>query len=413
MKSTNYKIAFAHLTSRMKQTLVAVLSVTFGISMYVAMNSFMHGVNDIQDDMAFSTLAHIRVYNDVPEDRTDLLATQVSDQEVVHLRNPKVIQYTEGITNSQKYINFLENNPAVAVVAPEVNISMFFQNGAVKINGMLAGIDPVKNAEMFGTQEYVVEGNWEDLNYRQDGIIIGIGLAKKLSVSLNDNVFVLTADGVTKTYEVVAIFETSMKSVDNGKGYIRINSARQLLSKNMSYVTDIQVNMKEYEKAQAVATQISQNIPYKVESWQESNGQLVAGNELRNIIALAVSLTILLVAGFGIYNIMNMTVNEKIREIAILKAMGFEGRDVVEIFLLQSIVIGVIGNLIGMGLGYLICVIVDNTPFVVGTMTSLPISYRAVDYVLAFIFGLATTFLAGYLPARKASQVDPVEIIRG
>lgn len=413
MASTNHKIAFAHLTSRLKQTLVAVLSVTFGISMYVFMNSFMNGVNDTQTDMAFSALAHLRVYNDRPEDRTNLLAAQTSSRELVHLRNPKVIQYTEGIQNPEQYIDLLAQHPAVSVVAPEVNLNVFFQHGSLKLNGRVAGVDPVKDDALFHTKDYIIAGDWDAFQYRSDGIVIGVGLAEKLSLKLHDHLVVMTSEGVTKRYEVLALFRTSISSVDDSKGYLRISAARQLISKNMSYVTDLQANLLDYNQAEAVAQALQGRIPFKVESWQASNEQLVAGNELRDIIALAVSLTILLVAGFGIYNIMNMTVNEKIREIAILKAMGFDGRDVVEIFLIQSIIIGIVGGLVGLGFGYVVCAIVDRLPFEIAGLTSLPVAYRTVDYVMAFLFGLITTFIAGYLPAKKASRVDPVEIIRG
>jgi lipoprotein-releasing system permease protein len=126
-----------------------------------------------------------------------------------------------------------------------------------------------------------------------------------------------------------------------------------------------------------------------------------------------VSITLLIVAGFGIYNIMNMTVNEKIKEISILKAMGFNGKDVIEIFLTQSVVIGLIGGFIGLLLGRIIVQIVDRIPFKIATLTTLPVSYNIQDYVMAFFFGIIITFLAGYMPARKASKVDPVAIIRG
>lgn len=110
---------------------------------------------------------------------------------------------------------------------------------------------------------------------------------------------------------------------------------------------------------------------------------------------------------------MNMTVNEKIREIAILKAMGFDGVDIVQIFLTQSILIGVIGGLVGLTLGFGISAYVDTLPFEVGGLDTLPIAYRIIDYTQAFLFGILTTFIAGYLPAHKASKVDPVAIIRG
>jgi lipoprotein-releasing system permease protein len=154
-------------------------------------------------------------------------------------------------------------------------------------------------------------------------------------------------------------------------------------------------------------------IPYKVESWQEANAQLSAANVLRKIIAFAVSITIIIVAGFGIYNIMNMTVNEKIKEIAILKALGFDGADVIQIFLTQAVIIGLLGGATGLILGYGIATAVSLVPFKVGNMNSLPMTFESSDYITAFTFGVLITFIAGYLPAKKASNVDPVEIIRG
>ncbi|NRB64273.1 MAG: FtsX-like permease family protein, partial [Saprospiraceae bacterium] len=100
-------------------------------------------------------------------------------------------------------------------------------------------------------------------------------------------------------------------------------------------------------------------------------------------------------------------------EIAILKAMGFHGGDVIEIFLTQSVIIGFLGGLIGLGLSNIIVKIVDQVPFEIGSLTTLPVAYSATDYILAFSFGVIITFLAGFLPARKASKIDPVDILRG
>ena len=192
-----------------------------------------------------------------------------------------------------------------------------------------------------------------------------------------------------------------------------METARQLFSKNKSYATELLVNIDDYNNASAIAAQISNRTDYKVEAWQEGNSQLDSANALRDIIAIAVSLTILIVAGFGIYNIMNMTVNEKIKEISILKAMGFNSKDVIEIFLTQSIVIGLMGGFSGMILGNIIVRIIDQVPFDIPPLTTLPVAYRPFDYIMAFGFGIIITFLAGYLPARKASKIDPVEVLRG
>ena len=411
--NTNIKIAYAHLTSRVKQALVATLSVTFGISMYIFMNSFMTGVNNVQSELAFSTLAHIRIYNDIPDDRTNLLKQTSGQNQVINLRNPKIIQYTDGIKNSGKILQMVSRDPQVTGATPQVNINVFFLSGATKINGTLSGVEVENEDRLFKTSTYMTSGSWYDLNYRSDGAVIGTGLAYKMSLKLNDNLVVSTSDGITKSFKIIGIFKTTLAGVDNSKAYIKINAARQLLSENQGYVTDIQANIKDYKSARKVAEELSPSVPYKVEAWQIANGQLEAASGLRDIIAIAVSLTILIVAGFGIYNIMNMTVNEKIKEIAILKAMGFAGNDIVQIFLFQSVVIGVIGGLSGIIFGFAVSVLVNHVPFKIATLTTLPMTYNIKDYMMAFIFGLITTFIAGYLPAKKASYIDPVSIIRG
>lgn len=414
IKATNYKISLAHLSSRLKQAIVAVLSVTFGISMYIFMNGFMTGVNDITAELAFTTLAHIKIYNDLPEDQSNIIDTYFTgENKLVNVRSPKVIQYTEGIKNADAIIEELEAVPEIVGVTVQVNENVYFRNGSVTVSGSLSGVNARKEDELFGTSSSMMQGSWFQIDQQKNGIVLGAGLARRLSVGLNDNITVSTSDGANRSFKIIGLVETTLASVDNSKAYISISTARQLNSRNRSYATDIQVNIADYNKAREVAERIDPTIDYKVESWNEANGQLEAGNGLRDILAVVVSLTILLVAGFGIYNIMNMTVNEKIKEIAILKAMGFEGNDIVEIFLVQSLIIGLIGGLVGILLGGGVSLIVNRVPFEVASIDTLPMAYRTSDYLSAFGFGLLTTFIAGYLPAKKASKVDPVQIIRG
>lgn len=413
LNNTNFKISKVHLTSRLKQTIVAILSVTSGIAIYIFMNSFMGGVNKSQTDLSFSNLAHIKIYNDVPEDEANLLQHLENDSTKVNISNARVIQYTTGIKNSKSLIESVKKVPNVIAVSPQLNQSVFFKNGQVELNGSLSGIDVEGEDQLFNMQQFVSSGDWKQLKHITNGIVIGKGLAHKLSLKVNDNLTVVTSTGIIKLYKIVALLEMSNKAVDDSKGYININQARQLASKNSGYVTDINININDYENAENVERVLTRLTSYKVESWNKSNGQLVAANTLRSIIAIAVSLTILIVAGFGIYNIMNMTVNEKIKEIAILKAMGFDGGDIVSIFLSESLIIGSIGGIIGLLLGYVISMLVGMVPFKMATFETLPIQYNLIDYVLALVFGIIVTFVAGYLPAKKASKVDPVEIIRG
>ena len=290
---------------------------------------------------------------------------------------------------------------------------MFFKNAGNKVNGIISGVEVFKENNLFSISKNMVIGNWSSLLKNPDGMIIGADLAKNLGLNENDNVSVLTADGTSKNFKIIGVFRTNVVSIDKSKAYINIGSARQLLAANPGYVTDIQINLKDFKKTKDIEHRLKSIIKYKVESWQTANQQLVAASFLRDIIAIAVSLTILLVAGFGIYNIMNMTINQKIKEIAILKAMGFSGKDVTQIFLTLALVIGLLGGIIGIVLGYGIAVGVNHIPFEVAGLHTLPMAYNLREYLFAFCFGMITTFIAGYLPARKASIIDPVNIIRG
>ncbi len=300
-----------------------------------------------------------------------------------------------------------------AAVAPEVNFGAYIQSGAIKIEVTVSGVDAARADSVFSSSDYMMEGRWEALGHRPDGIVIGVTLADNLGVTMNDGVQVVTAEGVTRALRVVGISKYSIESVDARKAFINIGTARQMTARNSDFATDLQIRIDHYGQARQVASHLRPALQYTVEPWPAASEQLEAGSQLRDIIALAVSAAILIVAGFGIYNIMNMTVNERLREIAILNAMGFNSNDIVTIFLLQSVIIGLLGGVAGITLGFGISAFVDGLAFPVASLGTYPIAYKTWDYVMAIVAGLTTTFIAGFLPAYKASRVDPVAILRG
>lgn len=410
--TTNQKIVRVFLTARIKQLIAAVLSVMFGISMYVFMNSFMDGVNSSQTEITFSAMSHIKIYNELKGEPRKI-RTEKNTDELILVSNAKNIRYTEGIKDVETIKKKLKKIPQVTGYAAQLNQNVFIRNGVTKINATLSGIETQQENLLFGTNDNITQGDFYELDKRNDGVILGTGLAEIVGVSINDNITIQTSEGVSKVFKVVGTIETGAAGLDRTRALVNINVARQLLGKNKSYATDLMIDINKHKNAINVADQIQPLTNYKVEPWQEGNAQMDSGELLRNIIALATSLTILIVAGFGIYNIMTMTVNEKIKEIAILNAMGFNRSDIIEIFLLQSIFIGVIGGLIGLVFGYIFSSIIDVLPFDLGIMDSLPMNYNPKDYILAFLFGIMITFVAGYLPALRASKLDPVDTLRG
>lgn len=184
----------------------------------------------------------------------------------------------------------------------------------------------------------------------------------------------------------------------------------------MNYITDINIKLHDMEKAPEIARDLEKMYGIKAVDIQQANAQFETGSYVRNLISYAVSITLLIVAGFGIYNILNMLIYEKMNDIAILKATGFSGKDVKRIFLSQALIIGILGGVLGLIVGYGVSVLISHTPFeteALPTIKTYPVSFDPMFYVIGIIFALISTFFAGYLPSRKAQNIDPVEIIRG
>ena len=193
-------------------------------------------------------------------------------------------------------------------------------------------------------------------------------------------------------------------------------TAQRILGENKSYITDINLKLNSIEESIPMAKEINHQFGVNAVDIITANAQFETGSDIRNLITYAVSITLLIVAGFGIYNILNMLIYEKMNDIAILKASGFSGYDVKAIFISQALIIGIVGGIIGLVVGYFVSVMISNAPFetdALPTIETYPVNFDPMFYVVGIVFAVIATFFAGYLPARKAQNIDPVEIIRG
>ncbi len=411
--SVNTEIALTYLSSRKKQTAVAAMGVMFGISMFIFMQSLMKGTNDYFEKASFSSTAHIRMYSENKVADAHMLNSFLKDNSEKILINPKQLTQSQGITNPYGIIQNIKKNKQVVAVTPQVTATVIYSSGSVNINGTVAGVSIDEEDKMFDVQTNMVTGDLHDLNRVNNGLLIGKGVADKLSLHVGDNITVRAGTGSPMIMRVIGIFATTIKQIDESKSYANIVQAQNLLGKDRSYVTDIKVNLADYNNAPKVARDLETITGYKAEDWVQSNEQLKAAFKIRAIILNSVIAVILLVAGFGIYNILNMTIYEKIKEIAILKATGFSGGSVVSIFLQQAAYIGVMGGFVGVIFGFVLTFMVSKIYIGAGTLKYLPMSFYVPHYIEAVTFGILTTIAAGYFPARKASKVDPVSIIRG
>jgi lipoprotein-releasing system permease protein len=410
-------ISRTHLSSRKKQSLIAALGVTFGIGTYIIMMGFMNGLNGLLDGLILNRTPHIHLYNEVEPTRIqpiDMWQGGENTIKVVGSIKPKTNQTR--IHNALPLIDYLNKQKYVRGATPQVKAQAFYLAGSTQLNGVLIGVDIMKEAELYNLNEYITEGKALDLAKNENGIIIGAGVAKKIAMKVGDIVQVSSAKGEIMPLKIVGLYQSGLSDIDNVQSYINIKAAQRLMGEKDNFITDINIKLYDLERAPILSEDMANLFDVAAVSVQSANAQFETGSTVRTLISYAVSITLLIVAGFGIYNILNMLIYEKMNDIAILKATGFSGKDVKIIFISQAIIIGLIGGILGLILGYGVCLIIDNTPFdtpALPTIKTYPVLYAPRYYIIGMVFAMLSTFFAGYLPARRAERIDPVDIIRG
>ncbi len=415
----NLAITKTHLLSKKKQTVVAMLGVTFGIAMFILMISFMQGVNQFLQDTMLAATPDIHIYNDVKTDYTNSVASTyfADSNKAIIVHHPKPKQIALNIKNADAIINDIKQNNQVMAVSPLLSTQVFYNYGPVQLNGFINGVNIIEETRLYSLNEKMKEGVAENLLTVDNGILIGAGLADKLNVTMGDMVSLATPTGNTMQFRIVGIFQIGIGAIDNAKSYVNITAVQQLLGKDRSYITDINVKLKDNSQSVPLAKVFEQKYNYKAEDWETANSSVTASNLIRNVLTYVVSITLLIVAGFGIYNIMNMAISNKLKDIAILKAQGFARKDIIQIFLSQSLIIGTLGAITGIMLGFGLSYALSCTPFpATNSFISLkffPVLFNPLHYFFAVIFGIITTLIAGLMPSIKASKIDPVAILRG
>jgi lipoprotein-releasing system permease protein len=410
-----YQVALSLLIARWKQTLVAAIGVTISITMFITVLSFMSGLNDMLDGLITNRTAHIRIYKEIKISETQP-ADYVNSKGHNFVSSIKPKNELLGINNSKTIIASLQKDKRVLGVAPKINAQVFYNVGAVDLTGAIFGIDPVEENRLFHFSDYVTAGNYIDLKNIPNSIILGKGVATKMMANIGDVIQVTTSKGEIVALRVVGIFQSGIQEFDNVQSYCSLTTTQKLVGKPSNYITDIQVKLKDILWAPEVAKEYRKVYELNAVDIQSANSQFETGSSVRTLISYAVGITLLLVAGFGIYNILNMMIYEKMDSIAILKAVGFSGNDVNKIFLSIALSIGIFGGLMGLLMGFSLSSIIDQIPFnteSLPTIKTYPINYNPRFYLIGGTFAIITTYFAGFFPSRKASGIDPVIIIRG
>jgi lipoprotein-releasing system permease protein len=403
-------VAWTHVRSRGRQTLVAVAGVATGVGVSIMMAALMQGSQDDFIRQLVNALPQITISDERRDPPKQPAETEFAAAQI-HGLTPEARR--RGIKNPLATMASLEAW-VPGGVAPSVKVQGLIRYASRDVGTSIIGIDPHREPLVSTLASQMRQGTLASLYRASNAIILGDRLGEKIGARIGSNITVQSSEAARINAQVVGFFHSGVRSVDEGTAYVLVRTG-QILSQQTGLVNEIRVRVADPMTAREVAARIERETGYKSVSWQEAHEDLLGTFIIRNIIMYTIVGAILLVASFGTYNIISTITHEKARDIAIMKSLGLSERTVRMIFVVEAAMIGVAGGVLGFGLGYLLCLALGSieikNPFV--DTNRIPLAYSAWHYALALLVALVSSLAAGYLPARKAARVHPVDIIRG
>lgn len=413
--SAVFHIALAHLAGRRRQTFVAILGVTMGVGFFIAMAAMMQGFQSYFVKTVVDVSPHIVIRDEYRAPRLQPLALIADPQNsAFSIEGVKPRREVRGIRNAGRIVQDLEALPGLRV-SPMLEGQAILRYGSSDVSASINGIDPMRERQITNLEGDMISGTLDNLLSHANGIVVGAGLARDLGAAHGDTISAVSPAGIVKNMKIVGVFKTGITALDDRSAYALLKQA-QILGERPNVVNAIRISIPDHEQAREVAARIEGEHLYKTESWQEANEGFMSVFVVQNVIIYSTTGAILIVACFGIFNIVSTIVNEKNRDIAILKSIGFTESDIQRIFVVQGALMGSVGAIFGWGLGFLLTRSIESVRIDIEaeiTTDRLFVIYSLWHYAVGGIFCVLSATFAAWFPARKAAGLRPVEILRG
>ena len=408
-----FELARGMLRRRRRQTIVSVSGVALGVAFFIAISALMRGFQTYFVNQIIDVAPHITVKDDTRTPPPQAAELAFRDG-AVQVHGVKPQDRIRGIRAAGDKLALLEAMDGVSA-APVLQGQALLRYGARDVSASITGIDPLRHMRVSNIEKDMIAGRLEDLRTTANGIIIGEGLAWKLGVQMGDTITAVSPAGVALSMKVVGLFRTGIQSVDQTAAFALLK-VNQVLQNRPNVVNQILLRLADVREAEPLARLIEARFGDRTESWEEQNQNILTVFIIQNAIMYSVVGAILLVAAFGIYNIISTVVFEKTRDIAILKSLGFTEGDIQRLFLVQGIIAGILGAIVGCALGAVMVETLAQVRFGIETPAGNDRFILARDwrvYVAACVFAVLAAGIAAVIPARRASRLDPVQVVRG
>jgi len=333
----------------------------------------------------------------------------------------------------RKILKDVEKIDGVESATPVIYTQVMLRASSRVSGAVLRGIDPESAGQVIKTLDKVSLHNptadmGESTDNNVPGIVLGKELANNLGVSKGDTIYLISPRGMIspighlpamKRFKLTGFFESGMYDYDGSFAYINIEQAQKILRMGNS-VTGIEIRVDNMYKAREIAQKIVSDLgfPFWARDWMQMNQNLFTALKLEKTVMFIILTLIVLVAAFNVASTLIMMVMEKTRDIAILKTMGATDKSIKKIFVFKGMVIGTVGTILGVILGFVLCTILKHykiaelTGDIYYFTTKLPVRLEFFNVFIIVSAALVICFFATLYPARQASRLDPVEAIR-
>lgn len=386
-------LALRHMRRRALQTGLTVVGVAVGVMVLIVALSLTNG---FIDELVRSTLR-----------ATPMLTLQSFVAGDTLSDDPSVLAALEahaGVTAAAPYVS----SQALIARRASASLGISARQGYTQI----VGIDPARETAVLDLEVLAAQA---DAITHTGGIVLGSSLAQQLGVMTGDEVMVRDITGTTATFTVVGTFRVGNELIDAVTSYMSIENLQAYLGLE-GRITGYHVRLDEPTRARSIGLDLADEFGLRPVSWESLFASLISQLELQKAVIGVVVFLIVLVAAFGIANVLVLTVSEKTEEIAILRALGASERQVVSVFMLEGFLLGAVGTVLGALLGVAVAAYFRFQPFPLPGdlyfITQLPVEVQASDVLWVCCVSLATAVLAGVFPARRAARLDPVEVLR-
>ena len=399
-----WRVALRFLREGRMQTVLIIVGVAAGVAVIAYISALISGLQTNLIAKTLGSQAHISVR--MPDDVVTPAMLLPPGTFALSETQPRA-QRIRSIENWQALVPLLEANPVITAVSPKVAGAGLALRGEATQAIALQGLELGRFDKIIDLRGKVVSGTARLL---PGEAIVGNELASDLGVRVGDRLTLQTAT-VTDGVRVTALVDLGVKDLNKRTVYVSLRSGQNLLGLPGGS-TSIDLKVNDIWAAETIAQDLRSRFPYKIESWQESNTQLLSGLNAQSASTSLIRSVVLIVVVLGIASVLVVSVVQKQREIGILRAMGATRAQILRLFLIQGAVVGAVGSVLGIVLA--LAMIWLFTRFVRGS-DGLPLFDISLPFSLAVqVASIATvcSVLAAIAPARRAAAMDPAQAIR-